>query len=212
MYRVYWAAGTGSFIPIALLTKVEAPWEGVRLDTEAGQHRAPDYLAINPMGQIPALVLPGGTVLTETAAMILHFADAFPEAQLAPPGGTSARATFDRWLIFLSSVVYEADLRAYYPERYTADEAGVEGVRHAARERLEQAATILREHALRPGPFVLGHRFTAVDLYAAMLVSWMPEGPGRTALAPLVQAVEADPLYAPIWRRVLKGEEEAAGT
>ena len=205
MYRVYWDVGTGAFIPIALLTKVGTAWEGVRLDRRAGQHRAPDYLAINPMGQIPTLVLPGGTILTETAAMVLHIADAFPEAQLAPPGGTSARATFDRWLIFSAAVFYEADLRFYYPERYTADADGVDGVRRAAQDQLERVTAILLEHALQPGPFVLGHRFTAVDLYVAMLVSWMPDGPGRRELGHLIRAVHADPAFARVWHEILDG-------
>ena len=104
------------------------------------------------MGQIPALVLPDGTLMTETAAMLAHIADRYPEAKLAPPAGSSDSARFLRWLFFLGSNVYPTILRVYYSERYSTDPTAAAGIKVAAELELDEQFKIL-DDALNPGPY-----------------------------------------------------------
>jgi len=155
MYRLYWNKDTGAFAPDIVLQLAGAPCERIRVDHKTGEHRDPDYLRLNPMGEIPTLVLPDGTVLTESAAMILHLVDAHPAAGLAPPPGSADRARFDRWLLFMAVNLYGAVLRQAYPERYTADPAGAPAVREAADRAVDRYWALVAD-ALMPGPFLLG--------------------------------------------------------
>ncbi len=71
MYRLYWAAGTGAIAPEVMLEAAGTAFERIVVDLAAGEHRRADYLAVNPVGEVPALVLPDGTVVTESAAIVL---------------------------------------------------------------------------------------------------------------------------------------------
>ena len=138
MYRLYWAPNTGAFAPDAVLTLSGAPFERQRVDYDGKEQQGAAYRALNPMGQIPVLRLPDGEAITESAAMVLHLVERFPEAKLAPAPGSTARAVFDRWLVFLAVNVYGATLRYYYADRYTADAAGAD-------QRAEMQLKILAE-------------------------------------------------------------------
>jgi glutathione S-transferase len=188
--------------PQALLEEVGAAYEKIPVDTEKGEHKTAAFLAVNPMGQIPALVLPDGTVMTESGAMLVHITDCHPEAGLAPAPASSDRAHFLRWLFFLASSVYSTDLRVYYAERHSTDPAAAEGIREAAVAELDDQFAILND-ALAGRRYLLGERFSAVDIYLWMLARWAPDperllknAPGVAALADRVQQ---RPAIARIW-------------
>lgn len=195
MYRLYWAPGTGAFAPDAVLTLSAAPFERQRVDYEGKEQEGAAYRQINPMGQIPVLQLPDGKTITESAAMVLHLVERFPEAQLAPDLGSMERAVFDRWLVFLAVNVYGAILRRYYPDRFTTDPGGAEGVRQAADRDLESLFAIL-EAALDPGPFLLGEVFGAADIYLTMLVDWYPPARELPRVGQLCARLAAEPRIA----------------
>ena len=90
-----------------MLEEVGAPYETKVVDLEKREHKSPAYLAVNPMGKIPAIVH-GDTVVTETAAICAYLADAFPRAGLAPPPGDRARGTYYRWLFFAAGCLEPA--------------------------------------------------------------------------------------------------------
>jgi len=209
MYKLYWSRGTGVVAPQVMLEEIGADYEKVIIDIEKGDNQSPEFLAVNPLGQIPTMVLPDGTPMTESAAIILQLADAHPEAGLAPAPGSAERARFYRWIAFLASNVYMADLRHYYPERHTTDPGGVEGVAKAAVVDLDRSFAILNE-ALDPGPYLLGERFSAADLYLWMLVGWHPERERmlseNAGVAQLVQRVEQRPAVARV-----RAEHDAPG-
>ena len=130
------------------------------------------FRAINPTGRVPALVLPDGTVMFESAAMLIHIALAHPGAALAPSAGSAEHAKFLQWMVFLSANVYEAALRMYYSARYSAHgEADADAVR-------EQGTADFRGHLalISQGlaPYVLGDRYSIADVYLYMLASWHP--------------------------------------
>ena len=88
MYKLYWAQGSGAMAPQALFEEIGAEYEKIVIDFEKQEHKSDEFLSVNPMGQIPALVLPDGTLMTETAAMLVQIVDRHPEAKLAPPAPT----------------------------------------------------------------------------------------------------------------------------
>jgi glutathione S-transferase len=137
-------------------------------------------------------------VLTESAAMILHLVDAYPGAGLAPPPGSSDRARYDPWLLFLAVNLYGAALRQAYPERFTVDPAGAPGVREAADRAVDRYWALVAD-ALMPGPFLLGEHRSAADLYLLMLLSWYDFREEMTPLSRIWDRLLADPAAAEIW-------------
>jgi glutathione S-transferase len=203
-YRLYWTKTSGAFPAAAVLTLAGADWDGVEVDLEKGENLEPGYLALNPTAQVPTLVLPDGTVMTESAAIAWHLAERLPAAGLLPPReAESERATLLRWMVFGAAALYEAELRYYYPERYTSDPAGVAGVKQAGAAAFARHWDLI-EPLLHPGPFVLRGRMSVLDLYLAMFAAWHPDKPGiyarRPALRRLIDAVAGDARVAPVWK------------
>jgi GST-like protein len=145
-------------------------------------------------------MLPDGTFIAEGSAILLHIADAFPEAHLAPKPGSFARAHHDRWLAFFQANVYEGELRKLFPERYVSDEACAAAVKTAADAYVERHYLIFEE-ALGAGPYVFGDGFTVLDIYVWMLSQWMDQD-WMAAHCPKVKrlsdTVAARPMIAPV--------------
>ncbi|PRH85402.1 hypothetical protein C5L14_20610 [Labrys okinawensis] len=200
-WRHYWCPGTGSLVVDVAFAWAGITPERVLIDTDKGEQQAPDFLAINPAAQIPAVILPSGTVLTETAAILLTIDEASAGAGLLPAAGSTARAVSLRWLMFLATNAYPAALRTYYADRYTADagEAARMAVAEAGRRDSDRIFTLLAKEIA--GPFLLGDTVTIVDVYAAMIAGW--HGPARAlpALRTLYKALQAHPVVGPAWRQ-----------
>jgi glutathione S-transferase/GST-like protein len=209
MYTLYWSADSGAFAVQAVLEELGQPYRRELVSTARGEHRRSEFLALNPMAQVPALRLPDGTVITESAAMVVHLCDAHPEGGLLPPPGTPERATAYRWLFWLATGLYESDLRYYYADRYTTDPAGAAAVQAAALARMDRLLAIA-ETLLGEGPYALGQRFSAVDLCLFMLVGWRPDPVAAVAppphLAELVRLVRQRPSVERIWWQHHPGE------
>jgi glutathione S-transferase len=203
MYKLYWAQGSGAMAPQALFEEIGVEYEKIVIDFEKEEHKSDAFLSVNPMGQIPALVLPDGTLMTETAAMLAHIVDRHPEAKLAPPAGGAESARFFRWLFFLGSNVYPTVLRFYYSERHSTDPSAAEGIKAAAQADLDEQFKIL-EDALDPGPYLVGEAFSAVDILLWMLIQWHPDSARLFEESPrvkrLAELVQARPAIARTWR------------
>jgi len=202
VYKLYWSKGSGAMTPQALLEEAGAEYEKIVIDIDKNEHKSADFLSVNPMGQIPALVLPDGTLMTESAAMVLHLTDRHPEAKLAPPAGSPESARFQRWLLYLATPVYTAVLRYYYPEQFTNDPAGHPGVSAVGLADFDRCLAVLND-ALDPGPYLLGETFSAADVYLTMLAGWHPEPDAALATNPrirrLSELVVARPAIARVW-------------
>jgi len=199
MYRLYGSFGSGSVSVEAALAETGAQYEVLATNTGEGKHLTEEYKAINPRQQVPALQLPDGSVMTEGSAMMLHLADAFPDARLAPAPGSSARAQHDRWLIFMAVNIYEGELRKAYADRYSTDAGHAPAVQECAAGYVNRHYDIL-EAAIK-GPFLFGDQMTMADIYLWMLAGWME--PAWLAahcpkVAALAAAVRERPLIAPI--------------
>lgn len=128
--------------------------------------------ALNPLAQVPVLRLPSGEVMTESAAMTLHLADLAGSAALVPEPAAAERARFLRWLVFLVANLYPAVSYHDRAAELVAEPAAAEAFRAAV---LEQRKQLWRQFAEAAGaPWVLGERFTALDIYVAVMVNWRP--------------------------------------
>jgi glutathione S-transferase len=200
VYILYGNKGSGSFPVEAALVKAGVEHTLIELDISKGDQEQASFGAINPMRQVPALRLPDGTVMTESAAMVIHLAAAHPEAGLAPTPGTSAHARFLRWLVFMAANVYEGDLRYFYSERYTTESVGVPGVKAAAARHMAKSFAII-DQGLADGPFLAGRAMSIADVYLAVLMTWSPEPLTAPRLLAVQKAVTADPVYGNVWRK-----------
>lgn len=198
MYELYGDSGSGAFCIEAMLAqaKAEYHWNEISL-TENGQHST-DFLALNPVGKIPALVLENGDVLTESAAIVLWLAEMYPEAALLPPPGAPDRAKALRLMMFMATEIYPMIEIHDYPERFSETDAA--SLRDTASKRIIQRMELLEKHIA--GPWILESGFSAVDLYLTMFACWRPCRDRSVAHLPkidvIVRAVAAHPVVGPI--------------
>jgi GST-like protein len=185
--RLITAKGGGGLIVEAAYATAGVPLE---IDDIAWDDVGPDsrrLAALNPLGQVPTLVLADGAVMTESAAMLLHLAELAPKSKLAPPPGDSQRAAFLRWLAFLVAAVYPTFTYGDAPARWVGDDAG---------PKLRASTDAHREKLLRyldaevaGAPWFLGQRFSAIDLYFPVLRLWRPGADWWRKNAPRLNAI-----------------------
>jgi glutathione S-transferase len=203
-FKLYGRPGSGSGACEAILELTGLPHELIDLERWAPGGAPYEFLAINPLGQVPALVMPDGGTMTESAAICLYLADIAPNAGLAPLPGQPLRARYLRWMVYLAANNYMTALRFYYPDRHTLDPGGGEGVKAAAVQRSSVEWNVIAK-AAEDGRFLLGEVMSAADIYAAMLMSWDLDVPAlfkaHPSLKALYAAVASHPKIAPVWRR-----------
>jgi glutathione S-transferase len=185
MYKLYGRPGTGSLVVQVALEEIGAPYERIWVGSEASDMAR--LRAMNPTGRVPVLVLPDGTVMFESAAMLIHLALSHPQSALAPHPGTGRHALFLQWMAFLSANVYEAALRIYYSDRYSSrGEADAEAIRQRG---TDDFCTHLALVSQGLGPYVLGADYSIADAYLHMLASWYPGNKSELyARAPKLEA------------------------
>jgi glutathione S-transferase len=202
-YTLYGDLGSGAFSAEAALAETGAAYNFELVSLEKNEQKAPAFLAINPSGKIPALRLPEGDIVTESAAILLTLADHFPQARLLPPGGGSERARAYRWLAFMAGEIYPMVEIVDYPERFIAQEPAADKLREAARDRVRERILLIERAAA--GPFILQSGFSLLDIYAAMFTRWSIGRQWREANIPrlnaLAETVSRRPAIAPVWAR-----------
>ncbi len=145
-----------------MLEEIGEPYETVILDYETTM-KGPEYLAINPMGKVPAITH-GSNVVTECAAICAYLADAFPEAGMAPP--LDQRADYYRWLFFAAG-----PLESAVSNRSLGFETTAEQARTAGYGTYDLTVDVL-EQAVSRWDFITGESFTAADVYVGSQVAW----------------------------------------
>ncbi len=147
-----------------MLEEIGQPYE-VQVLEFGGNIKAPAYLAINPMGKVPALVHEG-TVITEVAGICTWLAERFPDAGLAPTLGSPARGVYYRWLFFIAGPLEMATTAKAFQWRIDADNAQSVGCGMIA----DTLTTI--EQAIAAGPWLCGTQFTTADLLLSSYLGW----------------------------------------
>jgi GST-like protein len=201
-YTLFSVRGWGSALAEAMLGFCAAP---VRIEDVTGFDRpgaARDrLLSVNPLAQIPTLLLPDGTAMTESAAIALLLAERHPQAGLAPAPGTPLRHTFLRRLIWIAANIYPTFTYGDYPERWVSAEAqSLQSSTDAFRERLwREFDTDVRE-----GGWALGPHFCALDIYVAVMTHWRPRRAWFAAHCPRLSAIAARADSHPLLTAILQ--------
>jgi glutathione S-transferase len=147
-----------------MLEEVGHPYETVLLDYGTTM-KAPEYLAINPMGKVPA-IKHCDTVVTEGAAICAYLADAFPDAGLAPPPGNARRGSYYRWMFFAAGPV-----EAVVTGKSLGLLAPPDKKMMAGYGSFEETIDAL-EGCVGSGPYICGDQFTAADVYVGSQIGW----------------------------------------
>jgi len=158
------------------------------VDYSEGSPTRARLLEVNPLGQVPSLVLPGGRVMTESLAILHHIQDHAPKAGLIPPAGDAARDEFHRWAVFIVAALYPTFTYGDEPKKWVRDEAGAKLLRESTDEQRKRCWMQMEQAA--KAPWFLGERSSALDLYIAVMTRWRPgrkwfeeSTPGLVAIA-----------------------------
>ena len=203
MYVLYYAPGAASLAVHWLLIELGVPFEARRLDLETQEHKRPEYLALNPNGLVPTLLIDGKPVY-ESAALISLLAERHAEAKLSPAVGTAERTTYLQWMFHLSNTLQPAFRTWFYPEG-AAGVANVDAARGEARPRIEAAWDRIESHLSSGGPTMCGERLSAVDFFATMLMRWSRNMPRPAtswpAIASYVARMKSRPTFRELYAR-----------
>jgi glutathione S-transferase len=193
MMKLYWAPRSRSFTALWLMEETGQPYQRVLTDITTGAQKAPEYLAINPMGKVPALA-DGDATLAEAAAICAYVAERYPEAKLAPPLGDIRRAKYLYWLFFSPGCIEPAIVQLATKIEMNPVAAGWGEA---------QRVFDVLDAALSKGPWLLGDSFSAADVmigsglnYAVRLFKMVPARPSfdayiaRCAARPAFQRAE----------------------
>jgi len=204
MYQLFGRKGWGS-----ALTELQLAWYGLpyRLeevgDLFTSEAARQELAKVNPVAQLPTLVLPYGTVMTESAAITLHLAEAAGSAELVPPPGDPTRPQFLRWLVFIVANIYPTFTYADDPSRFVTGEAAQKAFRDSVDAYAIRLWRMMEDAAV--GPWFLGERFSAIDIYLAVMTRWRPRRPWFAEHAPRLSAsalaAEAQPKLAEVLAR-----------
>lgn len=208
MYTLYWSPNSASQTPHGVLEEVGAKYELRLTSVDAGAHRDPAYLKLNPHGKVPTLVVDGSYILFEASAISMFVADRHPEAKLAPAPGDMARGHYYQWMTHLTNSLQPAMLRFYYPDRIT-DAKGEDAVKEKALEEVAALWDRIDQHLKSGGPYLLGAQFSAADILAHTLSTWQGACPGVYDRFPHVRRLADLVAARPAMQRVLKLNEAA---
>ncbi len=203
-YKLYGRLGWGSAIVEAQLV-----WYGLPYTYEAVDDlfKSPDARVklekVNPLAQVPTLVMPDGSVMSESAAITLLLADITGKDQLVPAAGAPERAKFLRWLIFIVANIYPTFTYADDPARFVSVDAARDPFRAATDAYAQKLWRQIEGEAGRP--WFLGERFSALDIYIDVMTRWRPKRgwfEGETPkLFAIARKADALPELKETWKR-----------
>ncbi len=198
---LYGRPGWGSAIVEAQLAWYGLPFRyeacGDLFESEEARER---LRPLNPLMQVPALQLPNGTVMTESAAITLHLADVTASHGLVSAPDDPQRAHFLRWLIFLVTNIYPTFTYADLPQRFVKTAGASEAFRLEV-DAYQRRLWTLVESAMG-APYFLGDKLSALDLYLAVMTRWRPGPAWFSENTPLLsgaaQRASVLPAVAPV--------------
>jgi len=171
-YRLLGCRGCGSVIVEAAFRIAGIAYEYEEVDYEQPGPARDRLFSLNPLGQVPTLIMPDGSVMTESAAILLMIGDLAPAAGLVPAPEVPERARFLRWLMFLVAAMYPTFTYGDEPRKWVPD--GAADALRASTDQHRQALWRQVEAEIEPRPWFLGERFSALDLYIGATVHWRP--------------------------------------
>jgi glutathione S-transferase len=170
MYKLYNVKRWGSISAHLVLEELGVPYQNVWLTPE--QVRAPEFRAISPLGLIPALGLPDGRSITESAAIVAFLTDAHPTTGLAPPIGSDDHAVYLSHLVFMAVNLYAFIDFAIDGRKLADTDEENATVKRKAEQYSLTLFDLVEKRLAEDGPFLLGDGFSAADIYLFMLTLW----------------------------------------
>ena len=204
MYTLYYSPGTASMAVHLALLEIGAPHRLAKVDFESDEQHGPEYLRINPRGQVPTLLIDGQPYF-ESAALLMILAERHPEARLAPPPGSALRADWYQWIAFLASSLGPVYRQWFYPPDLGSPEHPP-FVRDALRQKIEDAWSLVDAHLAAHGPYMLGADFSAVDLLTLMYMRWSRNMPRPVTAWPSLKKYAELMRARPSWKRLYEIE------
>ncbi len=206
MLTLFTSPGSCAFATHLALAEAGADYAIRRVKFSENEQRSEEYLAINPLGRVPALVTPDG-VLTETPALLVFVAQSYPTAKLAPITDPVAFAKLQAFNSYLATTIHVAHAHGRRGYRWADDDAALDSMRAKVPETMTDGFMLI-EKALQ-GPWVMGDQFTVSDGYLYTLGRWLEGDHVDTALLPKVMAHRERMNERPAVQRAL-AEEKAA--
>lgn len=203
VFTLYGAAGSGSTPVEATLRLIGLNYQVIEAPTWEGEAERDKVAQVNPMRQVPALVTPGGEVITESAAILIWLADSHPRARLSPALDDPRRAQFLRWMSFIPASIYSMFWVRDEPSRLGGDNPQAQT--EIQRRTVERIADCWRmmDAQITSGRFLLGEEMTVLDLYVAVASRWTPQRRRFYAEAPsmgeVVRRIDALPALQAFW-------------
>ena len=202
-YTLYGAPGSGATPVHAALTLIGAQVETVDIAPWEGEAERERVSTVNPMRQVPALVLPSGEVMTESAAILIWLGDRYPEAGLCPAPDDPLRAPYLRWMVYLPAAIYSMFWVRDEPSRLVPDPAAQAAMLERTAERIAHCWQLMDSQIDEPAPYLLGEKISMLDLYVTVMSRWTPRRRRFYRVAPrmarVVRRVDADPRLAEFW-------------
>jgi glutathione S-transferase len=161
---LYHASPSRSSIVLWMMEELGQPYDIKLISLSKGDNMKPDYLAINPMGKVPA-IKHGDTVITEAAAICTYLADEFPQAKLNVPVGAPGRGAYLKWLFFGPSCIEPAVIDRAAPRKEEA-RRGMLGYGDF------DTVMNVTAKAVEKGPWIMGEQFTAADVIVGSGIRW----------------------------------------
>jgi glutathione S-transferase len=203
MYTLYYAPGSANLVVHLALLEVGAPFDLKKIDIEKGEQRSPAYLAINPHGVVPTLMVDGQPCM-EAVALALLVAERHPEANLAPAPGSAQRAPFLQWMAYLANTLQPVFRQWFFPADHLPEAS--EAIKANARIGIEKCWDYIDAHLAKTGPYLLGERFSLADLYLLMLMRWARNMPKPATSWPQLAALATRLKTRPSWNKVCEAE------
>lgn len=168
--KLYYAPGACSFVPHSLLELSGAPFEPMLVKLHRGEHQTPEYLTMNPRGQVPVLV-DGDDVVTQIVAIVLHLDQRLPEAKLLPASGIERTRVLET-LMWMNNTVHPTFTHAFMPQKFTDDPAAQQAVKAFNAGKYRELLEEIEARAEVASPWLAGERPGVLDAYALTFLRW----------------------------------------
>ena len=180
MYKLFYAEGSASMGIRVLLEELRVPYELIKSTINMDEPRPSEQIEINPNGWIPVLI--GDESIYEAAAITIYLCDKHSSVGLAPKAEQNTRGLYLQTLVYFSSSVQNAFQLTYYPDRFSHNTDGLESAMKRGISRLYETWKVVDDQ-IGTNAWVLGDKFSAVDIYLFMLTTWLNQSMGHPLIS-----------------------------
>ena len=182
MYILYGGDFTRAALVQWVLEEGALDYEFRRIDILKGEHRAAEFLAINPAGLVPVLITPEGDALYEVAALMVYLADRHQLTELAPAVTDPLRGHFLSAVFHIASDIQPEMKRFHFPHRFSLRREDNAGVQDAAKALVLSRLEVVDTRLAKSGPYLLGSRFSLADFYLSFWIAYLDRKAVRSRL------------------------------